>query len=114
MPSRNDATDPARGAGTPGGGSAFATLAVKAGNRSDPATGAHGTPVYQTTTFLLGSVARGARLFAGEEQGEIYSRLGNPTVTAAEEKLAALEGAEAAVAFATGMGAIAATFVSLL
>ena len=98
----------------PGEEGTFGTLAVHAGNRSDPATGAHATPVYQTATFLLGSVARGARLFAGEEQGGIYSRIGNPTVAAAEEKLAALEGAETAVAFASGMGAIAATFLSLL
>ncbi len=92
----------------------FATLAVRAGNTPDPASGAHATPIYQTSTFLLGSVERGARLFSGEEQGGIYSRIGNPTVAAAEAKLAALEGAEAAVAFATGMGAIAATFLSHL
>lgn len=92
----------------------FATLAVRAGNSPDEATGAHATPIYQTSTFLLGSVERGARLFAGDEQGGIYSRIGNPTVTAAEQKLAALEGAETAVAFATGMGAIAATFLTLL
>ncbi len=114
MPPRHDASDPAPDAGAEGGGRAFATLAVHAGHRPDPTTGAHGTPVYQTTTFLLGSVERCARLFAGEEEGGIYSRLGNPTVAAAEEKLAALEGAETAVAFATGMGAIAATLVSLL
>lgn len=92
----------------------FATLAVRAGSDPDPASGAHATPIYQTSTFLLGSVERGARLFAGEEHGGIYSRIGNPTVAAAERKLAALEGAEAAVAFATGMGAIAATLISLL
>lgn len=92
----------------------FATLAVRAGGAPDETTGAHATPIYQTSTFLLGSVERGARLFAGDEQGGIYSRIGNPTVAAAERKLAALEGAEAAIGFATGMGAIAATFLSLL
>ncbi|HZW28155.1 MAG TPA: PLP-dependent aspartate aminotransferase family protein [Trueperaceae bacterium] len=113
MQPRDDAMDQSRPA--PGGeGGAFGTLAVHAGNRSDPVTGAHATPVYQTSTFLLGSVERSGRLFSGEEQGGIYSRIGNPTVAAAEEKLAALEGAETAVAFASGMGAIAATFLSLL
>lgn len=98
----------------PRGARGFATLAVRAGNAPDPASGAHATPIYQTSTFLLGSVERGARLFSGEEQGGIYSRIGNPTVAAAEAKLAALEGAETAVAFATGMGAIAAAFLSHL
>ncbi len=112
---KHDGNDPERPSVSPEAAErAFATLAVHAGNRSDPATGAHGTPIFQTSTFLLGSVERGARLFAGEEQGGIYSRIGNPTVAAAEEKLAALEGAEAAIAFATGMGAIAATLLSTL
>lgn len=75
---------------------------------------AHATPIYQTSTFLLGDVARGAALFAGEESGNVYSRIGNPTTAAVEEKIAALEGAEGAVAFASGMGAIAAVFLSLL
>lgn len=95
-------------------GRRFATLAVRAGSSADEATGAHATPIYQTSTFLLGSVERGARLFAGDEQGGIYSRIGNPTVAAVERKLAALEGSEAAIGFATGMGAIAATFLSHL
>ena len=99
------------------GPAGFATRAVRAGQMADGATGAtgaHATPIYQTSTFLLGSVERGARLFAGEDQGDVYSRVGNPTVRAAEEKLADLEGTEAAVAFGSGMGAIAALFLSTL
>jgi methionine-gamma-lyase len=93
---------------------AFATRAVHAGQSPDPRTGAHATPIHQTSTFVLGDVARGERLFAGEESGYVYSRIANPTVRAFEEKLAALEGAEEAVAFASGMGAIAALCLSTL
>lgn len=95
-------------------GRSLATLAVHAGQGHDPATGAHATPIYQTSTFVLGDVARGAALFAGEETGNVYSRIGNPTVAAVERKLAELEGAEGAVAFASGMGAAAAVLLSLL
>ncbi len=95
-------------------GRSLATLAVHAGQGHDPATGAHATPIYQTSTFVLGDVARGAALFAGEEPGNVYSRIGNPTVAAVEAKLAELEGAEGAVAFASGMGASAAVLLSLL
>jgi methionine-gamma-lyase len=92
----------------------FATLAVRAGQRPDPVTGAHATPIYQSSTYLLQSVEFGARRSAGGQARDSYSRAGNPTVRATEEKLAALESAEAAVAFASGMGAIAAVFLSHL
>lgn len=92
----------------------FATRAVRAGQTAPDPSGAHATPIYQTSTFLLGTVERGSRLFDGEEAGDLYSRIGNPTVRAAEEKLASLEGAEAAIAFGSGMGAIAAFFLSTL
>lgn len=90
------------------------TRAVRAGQATDPQTGAHATPMHQTSTFVLGDVERSRRLFDGEEAGFVYSRAGNPTVKAVEEKLAALEGAETAVAFASGMGAASATMLSLL
>jgi methionine-gamma-lyase len=93
---------------------AFATRAVRAGQEHDPLTGAHATPIYQTSTFVLGDAARGARLFEGEEHGYVYSRIANPTVRAFEEKLADLEGGEEAVAFASGMGAITALCLSVL
>lgn len=96
----------------PSGG--FATRAVRAGQEPDATTHAHATPIVQTSTFVLGSLERGERLFSGEERGDVYSRIDNPTVRALEAKVAALEGAEGAVAFGSGMGAIAATFLSLL
>ncbi len=90
------------------------TLAVHAGQRPDRGTGALTTPIYQTSTFAYGGFDRGRRLFAGEEAGYVYTRVQNPTTRAFEEKLAALEGGEAAVAFASGMAAIAALVFTLL
>ncbi|AEB12409.1 trans-sulfuration enzyme family protein [Marinithermus hydrothermalis] len=92
----------------------FRTRAVHSGQRPDPLTGAHATPIYQTSTFAYGSFDRGARLFAGEETGFLYSRIGNPTTRSFEEKLADLEGAEDAVAFASGMAAVSALALTLL
>lgn len=92
----------------------FRTRAVHAGHGLDPQTGAHAVPIYATSTFGYGSAERGARLFAGEEPGYFYSRLSNPTVRAFEEKVASLEGAEDAVAFASGMGAASAIALSYL
>jgi methionine-gamma-lyase len=92
----------------------FATRAVHEGQHPDPGTGAHATPIYQTSTFSYGSYARGAALFAGEAEGYVYSRIGNPTTRAFEEKLASLEGTEDAVAFASGMGAISALLLTTL
>ncbi|GEM90254.1 MULTISPECIES: PLP-dependent aspartate aminotransferase family protein [Oceanithermus] len=92
----------------------FRTRALHVGSRPDPATGAHVTPVYRTSTFAYGSFDRGARMFAGEESGYVYTRIGNPTVRVFEEKLANLEGAEDAVAFASGMAAIAALTLTFL
>ena len=92
----------------------FATRAVHSGHEPDPATGAHVPPVYQTSTFAYGSFARGERLFAGEEEGYLYSRIANPTTRAFERKLADLEGAEDAVAFASGMAAVSALTLTFL
>ncbi|MPY67067.1 PLP-dependent transferase [Deinococcus sp. SDU3-2] len=92
----------------------FRTRAVHAGHGLDPVTGAHAVPIYATSTFGYGTAERGGRLFAGEESGYFYSRLSNPTVTAFEEKVASLEGAEAAVAFGSGMGAASAIALTLL
>jgi methionine-gamma-lyase len=90
------------------------TRAVHAGGGLDPVTGAHATPIVQTSTFGYGSFARGERLFQGEEHGYLYSRVANPTVAAFEAALADLEGAEAAVAFGSGMAAISALMVTVL
>jgi methionine-gamma-lyase len=60
-------------------------------------------PLYQTSTFTFANAEQGERRFAGEEEGFIYSRLGNPTVKILEERIAALENGEAALAFSSGM-----------
>jgi len=71
------------------------------------------TPIYQTSTFLFNSVEEGAELFAGKKEGYIYTRLGNPTQTVLEDKIAILEEGEAALATASGMAAIATTIFTL-
>ena len=84
----------------------FGTRAIHAGNVKDAQYGALSTPIYQTSTFIFDSCEQGGRRFAGEEGGYIYTRLGNPTVSVLENKVAALEGGEACVATGSGMGAI--------
>lgn len=83
----------------------FSTRAVHAGYQKNE-HGALATPIYQTSTFIFDSAEQGGRRFALEEGGYIYSRLGNPTNSQVEEKLANLENGEAAVSTASGMGAI--------
>lgn len=87
------------------------TLALHGGNwRSDPATGAVAVPIYQTSSFQFDDTGHAARLFALEELGNVYTRIGNPTTEAFETRLAAIEGGAAAVAVASGQ---AATFFAL-
>lgn len=83
----------------------FNTRAIHGGSYRDT-FGSLGVPIYQTSTFVFENAEQGAARFALEEPGFIYSRLGNPTTNSLEEKLALLEGAEAAVATSSGMGAI--------
>lgn len=71
-------------------------------------------PIYKTSTFIFDDVQQGGNRFAGKEQGYIYSRLGNPTVSALQRKLASLENAEAAVATSSGMGAISSVMWTFL
>ncbi|HRV34038.1 MAG TPA: PLP-dependent transferase, partial [Anaerovoracaceae bacterium] len=71
-------------------------------------------PIFQTSTFEFESTAQGAARFAGKEGGYIYSRLGSPTTTQVEEKVAYLEEAEAACAFSSGMGAISSSTTTFL
>lgn len=92
----------------------FNTKAIHFGVHHDKETGAHVTPIFQTSTFVFENVDQGARRFAGEEQGYIYTRLGNPTITELENKIAALEGAEAGLAATSGMAAISTTLLTLL
>lgn len=82
-----------------------------------PSFNPHGAlvaPLYQTSTFVFPSTGEGGARFAGEQDGFIYTRLGNPTVQELEQRVAALEGMPAAAASATGMGAIAAAMLAFL
>lgn len=84
----------------------FATLAVHAGEGACPATGALDTPIYQSTTFVSADSDAMAAVYGEEKFGYMYTRYGNPTLRALEQKVAALERGEAALAFASGMAAI--------
>ena len=85
---------------------AVETRCVHAGTKEDP-TGAVVTPIYQTSTFKFKNADHGARLFQGEEEGYIYTRLGNPTIVAMEDAVAAIEeGGHKAIGCATGMAAV--------
>ena len=84
----------------------FATLTVHAGESPCPATGALDTPIYQSTTFVSANSDEMSAVYGEEKFGYMYTRYGNPTIRALEEKLAALEGGEAALAFGSGMAAI--------
>ena len=91
----------------------FDTLAVRAGQlRSDFQE--QSETLFLTSSFVYKSAAEAARKFANEEPGYIYSRFTNPTVSMFQDRLAALEGAEACVATSTGMAAIASTVMGLL
>ena len=83
----------------------FATLAVHAGAKPDPTTGARVTPIYQTTAFVFDDVDHAASLFGLQAFGNIYTRITNPTTAVLEERVAALEGGTAAVAVASGHAA---------
>ncbi|OEC39995.1 O-succinylhomoserine sulfhydrylase [Pseudomonas sp. 1D4] len=93
-------------------GASFDTLAVRAGQRRSP-EGEHGEAMFLTSSYVFRTAADAAARFAGEVPGNVYSRYTNPTVRAFEERIAALEGAEQAVATASGMSAILAIAMSL-
>jgi O-succinylhomoserine sulfhydrylase len=89
------------------------TLAVRAGTvRSQ--FNEHSEALFLTSSFVFGSAAEAAARFKGEQPGPIYARFTNPTVSMMETRLAALEGAERCVAFASGMAAILATVMGLM
>lgn len=90
-----------------------ATQAIHAGHESE-AHGALVTPLYQSATFVFETAEQGGARFAGEESGYIYTRLGNPTTAELERKMAVLEGAEAAAATGSGMGAVSAALLANL
>ncbi len=84
----------------------FATMALHAGQRPDPVTGARAVPIYQTTSYVFRDSEHAAALFNLEEPGYIYSRIANPTVAVLEERLAALEGGVGCVCTASGQAAL--------
>ncbi|MQA56596.1 methionine gamma-lyase [Pseudomonas piscis] len=92
----------------------FSTRAIHHGYDPQQHQGALIPPIYLTSTFTFATAEYGAGCFAGEEPGYFYTRIGNPTLALLESRMADLEHGEAAVAFGSGMGAIAATLWTLL
>lgn len=90
----------------------FDTRALHTGYTPD-STGARAVPIWQTSSYVFRDADHAARLFALEEPGNIYTRLGNPTTDVLEQRVAALEGGVAGLAFASGMAAIAAALTTL-
>src|SRR5690625_3236205 len=91
----------------------FETNVIHAGYDSKDMLGSLTTPLFQTSTFTFDTAEQGEARFAGEEAGYMYSRLGNPTVKALEERIAALENGERGLAFASGMAAVSAILIAL-
>lgn len=90
------------------------TLAVHGGQSPDPATGARAVPIYQTAAFVFPDTETAASLFNLERTGHVYSRISNPTLSVFEERMAALEGATAAIATASGQAALHLGIVTLM
>ena len=92
----------------------FETQQIHSGAQPDPATNARATPIYQTTSYVFRDTQHGADLFSLAEPGNIYTRIMNPTQDVLEQRLAALEGGVAAVAFASGSAGITAAILNLV
>jgi len=92
----------------------FATLAIHAGTKPDPTTGALVTPIYQTTAYVFNDAEHAASLFGLQAFGNIYTRINNPTQDVLEQRVAALEGGTAALAVASGHAAQVIAFHTLL
>src|SRR5438309_2505463 len=90
------------------------TLALHAGARPDPTTGARATPIYQTSSFVFRDSDTAAALFNMERAGHVYSRISNPTCAVLEERVAALEGGVGAIAVASGQAAMHLAIVTLM
>ncbi len=84
----------------------FDTLQVHAGQKPDPATNSRAVPIYQTTSYVFNDADHGARLFALQEPGNIYTRIMNPTTDVFEQRIAALEGGVAGLGVASGSAAV--------
>ncbi|BCD98281.1 O-succinylhomoserine sulfhydrylase [Marinagarivorans cellulosilyticus] len=89
------------------------TLAIRAGIHRT-AEGEHAEPIFATSSYVFNSAEEAAARFSGDEPGNVYSRYTNPTVNTFQERIAAMEGGEAAVATASGMAAILSTCMALL
>ena len=94
-------------------GWSFETQQVHAGASPDPTTNARATPIYQTTSYVFRDTQHGADLFSLAEPGNIYTRIMNPTQDVLEQRLAALEGGVAALAFASGSAATTAAILNI-
>ncbi len=92
----------------------FDTLALHAGQRPDPITGSRAVPIHQTTSFVFEDTEHAAGLFALQDYGYIYSRIGNPTVSVFEERMATLENGVGALATSSGQAAQFLAFFTLL
>lgn len=92
----------------------FGTLAIHAGQEPDKLYGALATPIYQTSTFCFDTVEEGTAKFGGQIPGFCYSRGGNPTTVTLEKKIAMIEGGEACISTASGMGAVGGVMLGLL
>lgn len=92
----------------------FETLQLHAGQVVDATTKSRAVPIYQTTSFVFEDTQEGAELFALQKAGNIYTRITNPTTSAFEERIAALEGGVGALATASGMAAITYTILALV
>ncbi len=92
----------------------FSTLAVHAGAKPDPTTGARATPIYQTTSYVFNDVEHAASLFGLQAFGNIYTRIMSPTSGVLEERIAALEGGTAGLAVASGHAAQLVTLHALM
>ena len=94
-------------------GWSFETKQIHAGAQPDPTTGSRATPIYQTTSYVFRDTQHGADLFSLAEPGNIYTRIMNPTQDVLEQRVAALEGGVAALAFSSGSAATTAAVLNV-
>lgn len=89
------------------------TILLHGGQQPDPSTGARAVPIYKTSSFVFENTEHAQKLFALEQSGHIYTRIGNPTVDVFEKRMALAEGGTAAVAVSSGMAAIALSIMNI-
>lgn len=94
-------------------GYSLETLAVHGGQVPDPATGSRAVPIYQTTSYVFSDTEHARQLFGLQEAGNIYTRIGNPTVDVFEQRIAQMEGGIGAVATSSGQAALTAAILGV-